>query len=113
MHLVRPGIALFGAQPQASLTSELRPVMSVRTQVVALRAIEAGETVGYGATWRAERPSQIATITIVYADGLIRALSNSGQVLVRGKRAPIAGVVCMDMTMIDVTDLPGANIGDE
>jgi alanine racemase len=69
--------------------------------------------VGYGGTWTAARPSRIATVPIGYADGLVRALSNKGSLLVRGKRAPIVGAVSMDMTMIDVTDLPGAAIGDE
>jgi alanine racemase len=113
---VRPGIALFGVSPRVdgtALTRELRPVMRVRTEIVALRDIERGAPVGYGATWRAPRSSRIATVPMGYADGLSRQLGNRGHVLVRGKRAPIVGAVSMDMTMIDVTDIAGASHGDE
>jgi alanine racemase len=118
---VRPGIALFGVSPterergsqSAAFTPELRPVMRVRTEIVALRDLEVGEAVGYGATWRAQRPTRIATLPMGYADGLSRHLSNRGHVLVRGRRASIVGAVSMDMTMIDVTDVPGAGVRDE
>lgn len=110
---VRPGIAIFGVAPQAGWLPELRAVMRVRSELVALRDIEPGATVGYGATWTAKRKTQIATLPMGYADGLSRGLSNNGHVLVRGKRAPIVGVVSMDMTMIDVTDIDGAQVGDE
>ncbi len=111
--VVRPGIALYGVEPAPGTSAELRPCMSVRTEVVALRSVRAGQPVGYGATWIAQRPSRIATVPIGYADGLHRALSNRGRVLVRGKSAPLAGVVSMDMTMVDVTDVDGAAVGDE
>jgi alanine racemase len=91
----------------------LEPVMRVRTEIVALRTLEPGQSVGYGASWTAARTSQIATIAMGYADGLSRALSNRGHVLVRGKRAPIVGTVSMDMTSVDVSDVPGAAIEDE
>ncbi len=113
---VRPGIALFGVSPRvdgAQLTAELKPAMRVRTEIVAMRELEPGAPVGYGATWRASRPSRVATIPMGYADGLSRALGNRGQVLVRGKRAAIVGAVSMDMTMIDVTDVDGASLHDE
>jgi alanine racemase len=113
---VRPGIALFGVSPRVgpvALTTELRPVMRVRTEIVALRDVEAGAAVGYGATWRAPRPARIATLPMGYADGLSRHLSNRGHVLVRGRRAAIVGAVSMDMTMIDVTDVDGASVRDE
>lgn len=110
---VRPGLALFGVEPRAGLCPELRPAMSLRTEVVALRDLEPGDSAGYGATWTARRKSRIATVPLGYADGLSRALSNKGHVLVRGKRAPIVGTVSMDLTMIDVTDLPGVDVGDE
>jgi alanine racemase len=87
--------------------------MRVRTEVVALRDLEAGCPVGYGGTWRASRPSRIATIPMGYADGLSRHLANRGHVLVRGARAPIVGAVSMDMTMVDVTDVPSASVRDE
>jgi len=117
--LVRPGIALFGvspfdaATPEAAGVPELKPVMRVLTEIVALRSIPTGERIGYGHTWQAERPSLIATVPMGYADGLSRLLSNRGHVLVRGRRAPIAGTISMDMTMVDVTDIPGAKLGDE
>lgn len=93
--------------------SELRPVMTVLTQIVALRDVAEGASVGYGATWIARRPSRIATVPMGYADGLSRALSNRGHALIRGARAPIVGIVSMDMTMLDVTDLPGVGLRDE
>ncbi|MBX3129846.1 MAG: alanine racemase [Polyangiaceae bacterium] len=110
---VRPGIALFGVPPQPGWLPELRPVMRVRSEIVALRELEPGMTVGYGATWRAARRSRIATLPMGYADGLSRGLSGKADLLVRGRRAPIVGVVSMDMTMIDVTDVEGAQVGDE
>jgi alanine racemase len=113
LDFVRPGIALFGVEPTTGMAPDLRPVMRVRSEIVALREIEPGMSVGYGATWRAARRSKIATLPMGYADGLRRGLSSRGSVLVRGKRAPIVGVVSMDMTMIDVTELEGARIGDE
>jgi len=130
----RPGVALFGISPRpimpaASDTSEVAPLpaalhggpftteleqaMRVRSEVVDLRTVEAGRTIGYGGLWRAERPSRIATIPMGYADGLSRHLTNVGSVLVRGKRARIVGAVSMDMSMIDVTDLPGVELRDE
>jgi alanine racemase len=87
--------------------------MRVRTEIVSLRDVPAGQPVGYGAVWRATRASRIATIPMGYADGLSRHLTNKGHVLVRGKRAPIVGAVSMDMTMIDVTDLEGVALRDE
>jgi alanine racemase len=113
LDMVRPGIAVFGVEPAPGLAPQLRPVMRIRTEVVALRELGVGQTVGYGATWSALRPSRIATVPMGYADGLSRGLSNRGHLLVRGQRAPIVGVVSMDMTMIDVTDIEGVRLGDE
>lgn len=113
---VRPGVAVFGVAPVPMAhaeSGELRLTMRVRTEIAALRTIEKGEKVGYGGLWTAARRSVIATIPMGYADGLSRALSNKGHVLVRGKRAPIVGAVSMDMAMIDVTDLPGTAVRDE
>jgi alanine racemase len=110
---VRPGLAVFGVEPRAGMAKDLRPAMSLQTEIVAMRELDAGDSVGYGATWTAQRASRIATIPLGYADGLSRATSNKGHVLVRGRRAPIVGTVSMDLTMIDVTDLPGASIRDE
>jgi alanine racemase len=113
---VRPGIAIFGVSPvllKDSRKNELRAAMRVRSEVVDVRTLEAGESVGYGALYRAKRTSRIATIPMGYADGLSRHLSNRGHVLVRGRRAPVVGAVSMDMSMIDVSDIPGTCLGDE
>lgn len=110
---VRPGIALFGVSPVVSGGSELKPVIRIRTEIVSTRTIEAGQAIGYGHSWRATRQSVIATVPMGYADGLDRKLSNAGHALIRGRRVPIAGTVSMDMTMLDVTDVPGVRIGDE
>lgn len=117
--VVRPGIAIFGVSPRAqggdacSFTNELRSVMRVRSEVVDVRTVEAGETVGYGGLFRPARRSTIATIPVGYADGLSRQLSNRGHVLVQGTRAPIVGAISMDMSMIDVTDVPGVAVREE
>ncbi len=113
LHMVRPGISLFGVSPNPGQVLDLLPVMRVRTEVVATRQLDAGQSIGYGATWTAQRTSRIATIPMGYADGLSRGLSNSGHVLIQGQRAPIVGTVSMDMTMIDVTDIPQCGVGEE
>ncbi len=113
LNAVRPGIALFGVTPQPEWLPELRPVMRVASEIIALREIQEGMTVGYGAKWKAKRTSRIATLPMGYADGLTRGLSNNGSILVRGQRAPIVGVVSMDMTMIDVTEIDDVSVGDE
>ncbi len=115
---VRPGIAIFGVSPQAEgasepFSSELRPVIRVRSEVVSIRELGAGMPVGYGALHRTTRASRIATVPVGYADGLSRRLTNRGHMLVRGQRCPVVGAVSMDMTMIDVTDVPGASLRDE
>ncbi len=110
--LLRPGIALYGYGPHASQRG-LQPVLSWKTQIAALREIAPGESVSYNATFRAARTTRIALLPVGYADGYNRLLSNRGEVLVRGRRARIAGRVTMDQTMIDVTDIPDAAVGDE
>jgi alanine racemase len=110
--LLRPGIALYGYGPHAAERG-LQPVLSWKTRITALRTIAAGEAVSYNATFRASRPTRIALLPVGYADGYNRLLSNRGEVLIRGQRAPITGRVTMDQTMIDVTDTPKVAIGDE
>ena len=116
---VRPGISIFGVSPRSvggdgsAFTSELRSVMRVRSEIVDLRTVPAGEPVGYGGTARTSRTTVLATIPVGYADGFSRQLSNRGHVLLHGRRAPIFGTVSMDMSMIDVTDIPGASLRDE
>ncbi len=113
---VRPGYMLYGNSPfpgpQAN-ADRLEPVMTLASSVISVREVAAGERVGYGATWTAQRPSRIATVTIGYGDGYPRLAANGTPVLVRGRRAPLAGRVSMDMITVDVTDVPGAAIGDE
>jgi alanine racemase len=113
--LVRPGIALYGIHPAPALRSraQLRPVMRFVTRIIALRKVAPGGTVGYGATFVAARPTVIATLPVGYADGYPRALSNRASMGVRGRRVPIAGRVCMDQVMIDVTDVPAVELDDE
>lgn len=116
---VRPGIALFGVAPGATtdrVPVELRPTLKLRSEIVALRTIEPGTGIGYGSTWRASRKSIVATVPVGYADGLPRSISEgnaNGSMLVRGKRAPIVGVLSMDLATIDVTDVPGARLRDD
>jgi len=110
--LLRPGIALYGYGPHPTERG-LQPVLSWKTRITGMRTIAEGEAVSYNATFRAARTSRIAMLPVGYADGYSRLLSNRGQGLVRGQRAPIAGRVTMDQTMIDVTDIADAAIGDE
>ena len=105
--MVRPGLLLYGYDPDSRLPRiPVRPVMSVETQVLVVRDLPSGVGVSYGGDFVTPRPSRIATIPVGYADGYPRALSGKASVLVRGHRAPVRGRVCMDMCMIDVTDLP-------
>lgn len=110
---VRPGISAYGVLPGAIPgADELQPVMSLHSQIVYLKDIAAGAEVGYSGTWTAERATRIATLPVGYNDGLAWRLGNKGEVLVRGKRAPIVGRVSMDYTCIDVGHIPGAAVGD-
>jgi len=112
---VRPGLALYGVYPSAAMRTraDLRPAMRFVSGIVAVRTLPAGMGVGYGATFVTARPSRIATVPVGYADGYPRRLSNRGQMIVRDQRVPVAGRVCMDHTMIDVTDVPDARVGDQ
>ncbi len=110
---VRPGLLLYGiVPPPLASTIDLRPVMSLRSRIVAVKGVRAGEGVGYGWRFRAEQPASIAVVPAGYADGLDRRLAGRGCVLIRGRRVPIVGSVCMDMIMADVTGL-GVEPGDE
>jgi len=115
LNLVRPGLALYGLSPAPwiSPARPLEPVLSWKTEVIHLKFVRAGTSVSYGGTWTAQRRSRIATLPVGYADGYPRRLSNRAQVLVRGARAPVVGRVCMDLCMVDVTDVPGVDLGDE
>lgn len=114
LDLVRVGVALFGIWPGPELTERvpLRPAMSLRSQVGLAKRVAAGEGVSYGLRYRLERDSTIATVPVGYADGYARALSDRGQVLIRGKRYPIAGTVTMDQLTVDCGD-DDVEVGDE
>lgn len=114
-NLVRPGIVLYGGLPAPSFAGriEVRPVMSFRTSVALIKRVPAGTGVSYNHRFVTERETVLAAIPVGYADGYNRRLSNCGEVLVRGQRARVAGTVCMDWTMLDVTDIPGVEVGDE
>ncbi|MDE2376295.1 alanine racemase [Bradyrhizobium sp.] len=108
--LVRPGAALYGVNPTPEADNPMQPVVDVKARIVQTRNVERGETVGYGGTWTARRPTRLAIIAAGYADGYFRAASaNDGtrgaEVMVAGKRCPVAGRVSMDLIAIDVTDL--------
>jgi alanine racemase len=110
--LVRPGYALYGGQASRCARTPVAPVVKVEARVLQVHDVPAGATIGYGATWRAKRPSRVATIAAGYADGVARALgTNAGEaagfVAIRGHRMPVVGRVSMDLTTVDVTDLPG------
>ncbi|HET7710579.1 MAG TPA: alanine racemase [Thermoanaerobaculia bacterium] len=109
---VRAGIALYGGDPLGGGTS-LEPVMRWRTEIARLKTLPSGHAIGYGTTFHTKRPSRIATLPVGYADGYNRLHSNRGEVLVRGRRAPVVGRVSMDLVTIDVTDVPGVAVGDE
>ena len=109
--LVRAGIAFYGYPPVPGPAS-LRPAMNVFCRVAQVRTVAAGETVGYGRTWRAETARRIATATLGYGQGLPRALSNRGHLAIRGERCPIAGIVSMDQVGVDVSDVAGVGPGD-
>jgi alanine racemase len=112
--LVRPGIMLYGYHtlPATIPAPDLTPVLSLRTTIVQLRTIPRGRTVSYNGTFVAQRPTRIAVLPIGYADGYSRRLSHRGSVLIQGRRAPIVGMVCMDMIMVDVTDLAPVQVGE-
>jgi alanine racemase len=104
---------LYGAHPGPAVPElDLRPVISLQTRINALRRVPAGTGVSYGATHVTTRETLVATLPVGYADGYPRTLSNRAQVLVRGRRAPLVGTVCMDLCMVDVTDVPGVQVGD-
>jgi len=113
--LVRPGIAFYGVPPFAGALHEvaLKPALRWKTRVIFLKTVPEGSSISYARTWTAKRPTRVATLAVGYADGLLRLLSNQGQVLIHGQRVPIIGRVTMDMTMVDVTSLAECRVGDD
>ncbi len=121
LDMVRPGISLYGCYPDGSPARaksavpalELQPVMSFKTRVIQIKEVGPGYGISYGHTFVTSRKSRIAVLPVGYADGYLRKLSNKAQVLIGGRRAPVCGRVCMNATLVDVTDLPPVHIGDE
>ncbi|MGH7931709.1 MAG: alanine racemase [Candidatus Binataceae bacterium] len=114
-NLMRPGLAIYGLPPVPAVRDrvELRPVMTFKTRVLQIKRVAAGRGVSYGHTFVTSRESVIGVLPVGYADGYRRGLQHGGEVMIRGRRAPIIGAVCMDLTMIDLTDICGAAAGDE
>jgi alanine racemase len=110
---VRPGLALYGCAPSPRPVPGLVPVLSWKCRVIQVRESPAGAPVSYARAFTTRRPSRLAVIALGYADGFPRALGNRARLLVRERRAPVAGRVCMDLTVLDVTDIPGVERGDE
>ncbi len=121
--MIRTGIGLYGLWPsrETKLSAEssehrvpdLKPVLSWKTRIVQVKQVPEGSDIGYGGTYRTARESRIAVLPVGYADGYRRAIGNTGWVLVSGRRAPVVGRVCMNLCMVDVTDLPSVNLEDE
>jgi alanine racemase len=110
--LARPGCALFGINPTPGAPNPMRQVARVEAEVLQVREIAAGDTVGYGASWTAPSPRRIATVAAGYADGYLRSLSGRSLGILHGCEAPLVGRVSMDLTTFDVTDIPAARPGD-
>ena len=121
LDMIRPGISLYGYYPDASSARgkaaapmlQLQPVMSFKTRVVQVKELDTGCGISYGHTFVTRRKSMIAVLPVGYADGYLRKLSNKAEVLIGGRRAPVCGRVCMNATMVDITDLPPVHAGDE
>lgn len=115
LNMVRPGITLYGSYPSIWFRDkiELKPVMTLKSEIIEIKRIRKGESVSYAKKFIAERETVIGVVPIGYADGYPRQLSNVGEVIIKGKMAKVAGLVCMDLIMIDITDIPGASVGDE
>lgn len=112
--MVRAGIVLYGYYPskQTKKPFSVKPVLSWETAVAAVNEVKAGETISYSGTFRASHDMRVAVLPVGYGDGYRRLLSNRAEVLIHGKRAPVVGNICMDMTMVDVTEIPDVSLGD-
>ena len=115
LDLVRPGIMLYGLLPSDQLRNEaeIKPLLSFKTRIVQLRSLPAGSAVSYGSTYKTDSEEKLAVLPIGYKDGYPRLLSNQGEVLIRGQRAPIRGRVCMGQTIVSVDQIKNAEVGDE
>ena len=112
--VVRLGIVLYGLKPDVAnkLPDGINPVLSWKTAVTTVKTLQRGDSIGYGRTYIADRTMKIATLSTGYADGYRRDLSNKGYVLIRGRRAPIVGRICMDQMTVDASDIPDVKVGD-
>ena len=108
--MVRPGIALYGGNPQPAMLNPFKTVVRLMASILQLRRVDRGEAVGYGATFLAERPATLATVGLGYADGLMRGMGNRGAGAIEGVRAPVVGRVSMDLITLDVTGIPSAHV---
>jgi len=116
LDLVRPGIALYGLRPSDEVdlaAASLKPAMALKTRIIHLKPVPAGTCISYGMTYRTPSPTVIATVPAGYADGYRRLFSSRGEMLVGGRRVPVVGRVCMDLTMLDVGSVPGVRVEDE
>jgi len=115
LDMVRAGIIQYGLWPsdEVARNAALTPVMKLYAQVVFLKSIEKGKSIGYGRAYIADAIRRIATLPIGYADGYIRAYAKAGYVLIHGQKAKIVGRICMDQTMVDVTDIENVKVGDK
>jgi alanine racemase len=115
LDLVRPGIMIYGLYPsmEVSRRIKLKPAMTLKTDVIYVKPVPAGTPISYGRTFCVDRKAVVATLPVGYADGYYRSLSNQGSVLIRGRRVPLIGRVCMDMCMIDVTGIKDVRPGEE
>ncbi len=114
--MIRPGISIYGLLPDVQMASEmefLKPAMTWKTRILQLRKVPPGVGISYGLTFKTKKPSLIGVMGVGYGDGYPRVLSNRAEVIVKGRRAPIAGRVCMDLTMVDLTHLTDVRVGDE
>ncbi len=114
LNMVRPGVLLHGyCEFSAAWTEAIKPTMSMHTWITAIREIPKGCAIGYGCTYHTSTPRRIATLPVGYADGMIWRLSNQSDVVIRGERAPLVGRISMDLTTVDVSDIPAVAVGDE
>ena len=116
LDMVRPGIATYGLYPSAEVDQsrvELKPVMEWKARIIQLKEVPAGFGVSYGITYETPRPTRLATVAVGYADGLNRGLSSCGEMLVGGRRVPIVGRICMDLTLLDVGEVSDVAVDDE
>ena len=113
LNMVRPGLCLYGISPFTGRKIEMKPVLTLKTRIVHKREVPREKPLSYGRTYVTSRKSCIATLPVGYADGYDRRLSNKAEVLIRGKRVPIVGRICMDRCLVDISDVPKARVGEE